>query len=455
MTVIKLDRKQRPDPDIRDGKGRTQLHKLCSDFDVYISDLQQALKAGCNVNAVDNWGDTPLHVLLESLMSDAARVECMSTLIKAGADVNAEGNVGKTPLHLASSRGRTNCVRELLQAGANINARDKYGDTPLYEAVMRRNTDMLTLLLEHGADVNLRDRHGQTLLQLAESDQNFACAQVLRQYGAKLDEDGESAKAGASVDVLVKDRRVEVDDVATTTGAEVDEINESESEPETGLGDIAASVDSMVKLTGKNRWSDPNARDGKGKTRLHQLCHSYNVTDSELRQALEAGADVNAVDNWGDTPLHSLLSGSSSYSRPELIDVLIEAGANVDEGNYRNRTALFNAVDGGNTDCVQALLRAGANVNVRDKQGNTPLHEAIRKRDTILLRLLLEHGAAVNARDGLFVTPLHLAERQNNFACAQVLREYGARAGIAGQLAVTLRRIIDKITALIPFKWAS
>ena len=102
---------------------------------------------------------------------------------------------------------------------------------------------MLTLLLEHGADVNLRDRHGQTLLQLAESDQNFACAQVLRQYGAKLDEDGESAKAGASVDVLVKDRGVEVDDVATTTGAEVDEINESESEPETGLGDIAASVD--------------------------------------------------------------------------------------------------------------------------------------------------------------------------------------------------------------------
>ncbi len=92
---------------------------------------------------------------------------------------------------------------------------------------------------------------------------------------------------------------------------------------------------------------------------------------------------------------------------------------------------------------------------MRDKQGNTPLHEAIRKRDTILLRLLLEHGAAVNARDGLFVTPLHLAERQNNFACAQVLREYGARAGIAGQLAVTLRRIIDKITALIPFKWAS
>ena len=426
VTVIKLDQNQRPHPDSRDGQGKTQLHKICSDFVVIAVDLQQALKAGCNVNAVDNWGDTPLHTLIESMMDNAARAVCMSILIKAGADVNARGNMGMTPLHLAVKRGRTDCVRDLLQAKADINARDKYGNTPLYEAVIHRNTEMLTLLLEHGADANIRDKYGQTLLQMAESDQNIACAQVLRQYDAEVDE---SAAA-----------RAPADGVITKTGAEADDSNESGSEPETEPGDTAASGYSAVKPTEKNQRSNQNARDGKGRTLLHGLCASYNVTVSDLRQALEAGADVNAVDNWGNTPLHSLVSGSSD-NKAELVAVLIEAGAKVDEVNCRNRTALFDALDREDTDCIQALLQAGANINARDKTGNTPLHWATWKRDTILLRLLLEHGAAVNARNRLFETPLRLAQRQNNYACAQVLREYGAYAGIAGQLAMMLRRI--------------
>ena len=426
MTVIKLDQTQRPHPDSRDGKGRTQLHKLCSHFVVCAVDLQQALKAGCNVNAVDNWGDTPLHTLIESIMDNAARAECMSILIKAGADVNARGNMGMTPLNLAVKRDRTDCVRDLLQAKADINARDKYGNTPLYEAVIQRNTDMLTLLLEHGADANIRDKYGQTLLQMAESERNIACAQVLRQYDAEVDESAEACAPVVSV--------------MTDTGAEAVDSNESGPEPETEPGDIAASGYSAVKPTNINQRSNQNARDGKGRTPLHGLCASYNVTAGDLRQALKAGADVNAVDNWGNTPLHSLVSGGSD-NKAELIGVLIEAGANVDEVNCRNRTALFDAVDREDMDCIQALLQAGANVNARDEIGNTSLHWATWNRDTILLRLLLEHGAAVNTRNRLFETPLRLAQRQNNYACAQLLREYGAYAGIAGQLAMMLRRI--------------
>ena len=184
MTIRNPDQKQQPHPDSRDGKGRTRLHKACFGFDVSAADLQQALTAGCDVNAVDNWGDTPLHTLINSLVDDAAISECMPGLIEAGADVNARGNMGMTPLHLAVKRGRLDCVRDLLQAQAVMNARNKYGATPLYEALAYRNTDMLTLLLEHDADAGARDEQGRTLLQMAEDDGNFACAQVLRQYGA-------------------------------------------------------------------------------------------------------------------------------------------------------------------------------------------------------------------------------------------------------------------------------
>jgi len=56
MTVINLDVKQQPDPNDRDGHGRTRLHNLFLGlFECEPSELQQALKAGCDVNAADNW----------------------------------------------------------------------------------------------------------------------------------------------------------------------------------------------------------------------------------------------------------------------------------------------------------------------------------------------------------------------------------------------------------------
>lgn len=428
MTVINLDVKQQPGPNDRDGHGRTRLHNLFYGlFQCELSELQKALKAGCDVNAADNWGDTPLHTLIGSIMNDAARADLMRALIEAGANVSAAGRRGKTPLHLAVEGNRMESAQVLLQAGANVNTQDKNGDTPLREAVDVRNTDMVKLLLEHGADAGIKNRYGESLMQEAISNENFACAEILQQYGAGADGNDESVIAG---NVL-----------------EPESAQRDETEPT----DITASGYSEAESAETDRWSNPNARDGKGRTRFHELCSSYNASAGDLREALKAGADVNAADNWGNTPLHALVSGSSN-NKTKLVNILIEAGAKVDAVDYVNRTALFDAVDRENTDCVQALLQAGANVNARDKFGATPLRGAISKRDTVLLRLLLGHGAAVNTRDRFFETPLGQAERDNNSACAQILREHGAYAGIAGQIAMALRRIVGKPAAINPAK---
>ena len=425
MTIIKLDQKRPPDPNLKDGKGRTRLHELCSDFNVTIGEVRQALNAGCDVSAVDNWGETPLHLLVESWMSSATAVELIRILVEAGADVNAGNGRGRTPIYGALIRGDADHIHALLQAGAHVNARDKYGDTPLHEAVNRRDTDMVALLLEHGADFNAKNGNGKTPLHLATEQQNFACIRVLRECGA------------------------EVGDVAATSSVVVDDMAVSLMERGVKVEDAMSSGDSVVELTEKKRRSNPDARDSKGRTWLHELCRSYNVTVNEMRQALKDGADVNAVDNWGDTPLHHLASGRTNDIKGELIRVLIEAGADVDAGNYRKMTPLFNAIHGENVDYVRALLQAGANINVRNKSGDTPLHEATWKRDTDLLTLLLEHGAAVNARNKWFETPLRIAQSQNNFACTGILREHGAYASVAGQLAMALQHMIGKITASV------
>ena len=428
MTVINLDVKRRPDPDDRDGHGRTRLHNLFYGlFECELSELQEALKAGCDVNAADNWGDTPLHTLIGSIMNDTARANLIRALLEAGANINAAGRRGTTPLHLAVERNRIESAQALLQAGANINTQNKAGDTPLREAVNGRNTDMVKLLLEHGADVGIKNRYGESPLQEAISNENVACAELLQQYGSGAYGNDEAVAAGKVPEP------------------------ENEQGDETGPTDITAIGYSEAESAEMDRLSNPNARDGKGRTGFHELCSSYDASAGDLREALKAGADVNAADNWGNTPLHALVQGRSN-NNAELVNILIEAGAKVDAVDYINRTALFDAVDRENTDCVQTLLQAGANVNARDKFGATPLREAIRKRDTVMLRLLLEHGAAVNTRDRFFETPLGRAERDNNFACAQILREHGAYAGIAGQIAMALRRIIGKPAAINPAK---
>ena len=117
-----------PDSDIicidnRPGARRAPL--LNSVENVYAA--RALIVAGCDVNAADADGYTPLHMAaMRPYDSYAPLVELF---IQNGADINARENIfGVTPLHIASN---VPAARLLLAAGADINARDAQGDTPL------------------------------------------------------------------------------------------------------------------------------------------------------------------------------------------------------------------------------------------------------------------------------------------------------------------------------------
>ena len=110
---------------------------------------------------------------------------------------------------------------------------------------------------------------------------------------------------------------------------------------------------------------------------------------------VEAGADVNAVDRGGSTPLHYAV------------------------GRIYNRTALS----------ARALVDAGADVNARDSRGGTPLHRAagpVGPLTDLLVSLLVEAGADIHATDDGGRTALHHALRSDNPAIAARLIELGA-----------------------------
>src|SRR5579871_1113009 len=90
---------------------------------------------------------------------------------------------------------------------------------------------------------------------------------------------------------------------------------------------------------------------------------------SLLKTLVEKGADVNARDEYDDTPL--LLA--ARWDHRASMRLLIQHGADVRSKNQQGYTALDWAAINGNIEGVQELLLKGAEVNLRDSQGNTVL----------------------------------------------------------------------------------
>jgi ankyrin repeat protein len=124
-----------------------------------------------------------------------------------------------------------------------------------------------------------------------------------------------------------------------------------------------------------------------------------------IKKLISQGANVNAKDNKGMTPLHE----AAYYGRRQVAKVLIAEGANVNATDTAGQTPLHIAANFGAKFVPELLLANGAQVNARDNSGNTPLHDAAGwwcvKQD--LLELLLAKGADVNARNEAGQTPLH------------------------------------------------
>lgn len=105
---------------------------------------------------------------------------------------------------------------------------------------------------------------------------------------------------------------------------------------------------------------------------------------------IEAGADVNERDEYGATALII----AACRGRNQLVDILLRSGAEINatvEGSYR--TALECGVERGNIETVRLLIEAGADLDTKDESGNTLLMIAKSKGYQEIIKLLTDAGA--------------------------------------------------------------
>jgi ankyrin repeat protein len=137
------------------------------------------------------------------------------------------------------------------------------------------------------------------------------------------------------------------------------------------------------------------------------LCQAefyQTATADMIQKLLDQGANVNAQDAEGKSPLHW-----AAKADPEAILALIAAGAEVNATDYLDRTPLHFISATGTAENVLLLLNAGADVNAKTANDWTPLHGVAKFGSPDNIRILLEAGADASAANEMGETPFDLA----------------------------------------------
>ncbi len=148
----------------------------------------------------------------------------------------------------------------------------------------------------------------------------------------------------------------------------------------------------------------------------------------EVLEAIRNGADVNAVDKYGTTPLMA----PAGYDRPEIVSILIKTGAKIDYRDEDGQTALMHhASYNVKIESTQLIIEAGADVNAQDNSGTSVLMHAVGSManygNPALVPILVEKGAKINYRDPNGNTVLqHAAYTVNNLEFIENLLKHGA-----------------------------
>ncbi len=134
--------------------------------------------------------------------------------------------------------------------------------------------------------------------------------------------------------------------------------------------------------------------DKTGETSLH-LAARYARADAAKR-LLDAGADANAIDHTGRTPLHAAIAADAMG----VFQILLRNRAtNLNAKMHDGTTPLVLSARLAIEGMVDHLVTAQADINAADNSGKTALHWAAAVNNVEALQILLSHGANRDAQD--------------------------------------------------------
>ncbi|UKZ57383.1 hypothetical protein TrVGV298_011238, partial [Trichoderma virens] len=300
---------------LRDYMGWTPLQHACLVGNERVVDMLLDREAPIDTAGYD--GITPMHCAVRS-----GNIEILQRLVeksKSGRKRHSRNSVAhvdrneRHPIHWAAVKGDVQLIWLLKD---DIGLKDRFGWTCLHLAAIYGHKELLLLIIEDcGADINIGDNDARTPLHLAIENDKEAVIPLL-------------INAHADVNVKAKDGSTPLH--------------------------MAVKRKDIVQILLDND-ADMEAIDLEGRTPLYQALADGTIGVADL--LIDKGADVATAAKDGRTPLHMALT---EYGPPEAIELLLKLGADIDAWDDFGQTPLLISIYKKNWGIAELLLKEGA-----------------------------------------------------------------------------------------------
>ena len=324
----------------------------------------------------------------------------------------------------AAADGEIEHVKLLISEGADVNARDQQGWTPALAALNGWEWALTDLLLEKGADTttphlaaytgDLRgiksllekdapvdSLEGLTLLHAAAAGGHKDVVELLIAKGANVN--AENNKGKTPVDFAQSRNRKAIVELLIARGANIS------LHAAVRFGDLA-KVENILE-----DGADVDAKDRGGYTPLYYAI--WNEDKDTIKLLVAKGADVSFTPKDDYPPLHYAVWNDDM----ELAELLVNNGAKFDAKDRYGWTAFRYAASGANRELVEFFVSKGADLS--------SFHGAACVGDLARVKAFVQQGTDINTKDEMNWTALYWAASTGQQDVAEYLIAKGADVG--------------------------